>query len=109
MSRGRLLVGAGGCERGRACAGVPARIPRPPCLLRPSPAHQVDTTLTTHCTASGSRARGAEGGAITDFVAAAVPGGGAAVDRMYGITRPQASTPPARCTVPGAAQPLHRR
>ena len=49
------------------------------------------------------------GGAITDFVAAAAPVGGAAVDRIYGITRPYASSPPARRVVPGAAQPPRRR
>ena len=113
MSRGRV-------ERVAAARGRPVRTwtPAPAYLLvflvlpvSYDPHRPTRSTLhSPHLARRVDQARELRrGGAITDFVAAAAPGGGGANDRMYGIARPYASSPPARRMVTGAAQPLHRQ
>ena len=105
-------VAAGGCRRVRTWMRLRRRTcssssssPSPATLTGPPGRHN------THHTLHGEpiKRESCGGGAITDFTAAAAPAGGAAVDRIYGITRPYASSPPARRVVPGAAQPPRRR
>ena len=105
-------VAAGGCRRVRTWTRLCRRTcssssssPSPMTLTGPPGRHY------THRTSYGKSIKrdSCAGGATTDFVAAVAPEGGAVVDRMYGITRPYASSPPARRVMLGAAQPLRRR
>jgi hypothetical protein len=110
MSIEGLLVGAGTGHRTNACACASAGSPFsfPPLLTSPPSRRHTHRTLRNESSKRGSCAGGrnrrlCSGGGW--WVCSPV----AADNRMYGIARPYASSPPARHILTGAAQPLGRR